>query len=211
MPSLATLAAFGLACVVLVLIPGPSVLFIVGRALAHGRRAALLSVAGNTTGAFVLVTVVAFGLGAVAAASVAVFTALKLAGAAYLVYLGVRTFRGRGDLAAALTAPAGAARARLYGQGVVVGVTNPKTLVFFAAILPQFVDVDAGAATTQMLVLGGLFALVAGVLDSGWGLLAGLARDWFATSPARLRRVGGTGGLLMVGLGVGLAVTGERG
>ncbi len=207
MLSTASLVTFLVATVVLVLIPGPTVLFVVGRALAHGRRAALLSVAGNTTGMLLLVAAVAFGFGAVAAASAAVFTAIKLAGAAYLVYLGVQAFRHRGDLASALDVPAGPLPRRLYGQGVVVGMTNPKTLVFFAAVLPQFVDRNAGGVTGQMLLLGALFAGVAAVLDSGWGLVAGTARDWFATSPARVRRLGGAGGALMVGLGVGLAAS----
>jgi threonine/homoserine/homoserine lactone efflux protein len=201
---------FALAGIVLVVVPGPSVLFIVGRALAHGRRAAITSVAGNTTGAALVVVVVALGFGAVAARSVAVFTVLKLAGAAYLVYLGVQTIRARGDLVAALGAPAGPADRRLYWQGVVVGFTNPKVLVFFAAVLPQFVDTAAGSATSQMLVLGLLFALLAATLDSMWGLAAGTARDWFATSPARLRRVGGIGGVMMIVMGAGLAVSGRR-
>jgi threonine/homoserine/homoserine lactone efflux protein len=93
---------------------------------------------------------------------------------------------------------------------VIVGVTNPKVLIFFAAVLPQFVDLRAGGATTQMLVLGLLFALIAATLDSTWGLAAGAVREWFATSPARLRMVGGTGGLTMVGLGIGLAFTGRE-
>jgi len=92
---------------------------------------------------------------------------------------------------------------------VVVGVTNPKVLIFFAAVLPQFVDLGAGNATGQMLVLGLLFAIIAATLDSTWGLAAGAVRAWFATSPARLRLVGGTGGLTMIGLGVGLAFTGR--
>jgi threonine/homoserine/homoserine lactone efflux protein len=209
-PSLETLVTFALAGVVLVVIPGPSVLFIVGRALAHGRRAAFTSVAGNTTGAALVVVVVALGFGALAAQPVAVFTVLKLVGAAYLVHLGVQTIRSRGDLAAALGAPAAPPDRRLYWQGVVVGFTNPKVLIFFAAVLPQFVDVRAGSATTQMLVLGLLFALLAAVLDSMWGLAAGTARDWFATSPARLRRVGGTGGVLMIVMGAGLAVSDRR-
>ncbi|MBW0091065.1 LysE family translocator [Pseudonocardia sp. KRD-184] len=210
MPSVETLVTFALAGIVLVVVPGPSVLFIVGRALAHGRRAALTSVAGNTTGAALVVVVVALGFGAIAAQSVAVFTVLKLVGAAYLVYLGVQTVRHRGDLAAALGAAPGVLDRRLYWQGVVVGATNPKVLIFFAAVLPQFVDTGAGSATGQMLVLGLLFAVLAAVLDSAWGLAAGAARDWFATSPARLRRVGGLGGLTMIAMGAGLAVSGRR-
>jgi threonine/homoserine/homoserine lactone efflux protein len=206
-PSVETLLAFALAGVVLVVIPGPSVLFIVGRALAHGRRAALASVAGNTTGVCVIVIAVALGAGAIAERSVLLFTVLKLLGAAYLVYLGVHTYRTRGDLVAALGAPGAPADRRVYWQAVVVGATNPKVLVLMAAVLPQFADPARGSAGVQILVLGLLFALIAAVLDSVWGLAAGSARAWFATSPARLRRLGGLGGLTMVGVGAGLAVT----
>ena len=209
MPSLQTVLTFALAGIVLVVVPGPSVLFIVGRALAHGRRAALTSVAGNTAGAMLVVVVVALGLGAVAASSVVVFTVLKIAGAVYLVHLGVQTIRHRGALGAAGAGAGGsvAPGGRLFRQGVVVGVTNPKVLVFFAAVLPQFVDPAAGSATSQMLVLGLLFALIAAVLDSAWGLAAGTARDWFATSPVRLRRLGTAGGATMIAMGAGLAVS----
>jgi threonine/homoserine/homoserine lactone efflux protein len=206
------LVAFVLASVVLVLIPGPTVIFVVSRALAHGRRSALGTVTGNSTGSVVLVLLVAFGLGSVVERSLLVFTVIKLVGAAYLVYLGVQTFRARGDLAAAITGgdPGAPADRRLYWQGVIVGVTNPKVLIFFAAILPQFVDAKAGNATVQMLVLGLVFAVLAASLDSLWGLAAGWAREWFATSPTRLRRVGGVGGVMMIMLGVGLAVSGRK-
>jgi threonine/homoserine/homoserine lactone efflux protein len=208
-PSPESLLTFALAGVVPVLIPGPSVLFIVARALAHGRRAALASVAGNTVGVAVLVVLVAVGLGAVAAESIAVFTGLKLVGAAYLIYLGIHTYRTRGELLGALTPVAGTG-GRLFRQGVVVGVTNPKALVFLAAMLPQFVDVHAGRVDTQILVLGLLFVLCAAGLDSLWGLAAGTARDWFATSPQRLRRLGGAGGITMIVMGAGLAFTGRK-
>ena len=209
-PSTEHLLAFLLAGVVLVAIPGPSVLFIVGRALAHGRRAALTSVAGNTTGVVLIVLAVALGIGALAAASAAVFSVLKLAGAVYLAYLGVQTWRHRGDLAVALGAAGAPPGRRVFWQGVVVGATNPKVLVLFVALLPQFTDPAGGSPATQMLVLGLLFAVLAATLDSVWGLAAGAARDWFATSPARLRRVGGAGGLMMIGLGATLALTGRR-
>lgn len=210
MPSTEHLIAFLLAGVVLIAIPGPSVLFIVGRALAHGRRAALTSVAGNTTGVALIILAVAGGVGAVAAASALVFSVLKLVGAAYLIYLGVQTFRHRGDLAAALGAAGAAPGRRVFWQGVAVGATNPKVLILFVALLPQFTDPEAGNPAVQMLVLGLMFAVLAAVLDSVWGLAAGAARDWFATSPARLRRVGGAGGLMMIGLGATLALTGRR-
>jgi threonine/homoserine/homoserine lactone efflux protein len=209
-PSLETLLAFTLAGVILVIVPGPSVLFIVGRALAHGRRAALTSVAGNTAGAALVVIVVALGYGAIAAQSVAVFTALKLIGAAYLVYLGVQTIRKRGDIVTRLGEPTAPADRRMFLQGVIVGVTNPKVLIFFAAVLPQFVDTAAGSPTTQMLVLGLLFAMIASTLDTGWALAAGTARTWFATSPGRLRWMGGIGGTSLIVMGAGLALTGRK-
>jgi threonine/homoserine/homoserine lactone efflux protein len=186
------------------------VLFIVGRALAHGRRAALASVAGNTAGASLVVIVVALGFGAIAAQSAAVFTALKLAGAAYLVYLGVQTIRKRGEIVARLDEPTTPADRRMFLQGVIVGVTNPKVLIFFAAVLPQFVDTEAGSPTTQMLVLGLLFAIIAAALDATWGLAAGTARTWFATSPTRLRWMGGIGGTSLIVMGAGLALTGRK-
>ncbi|MFF5704798.1 LysE family translocator [Streptomyces sp. NPDC012794] len=206
------LAAFAAMSLLLILIPGPSVLFVVGRALAQGRRAALITVAGNTLGAYVLVVAVALGVGAVVERSVLVFTALKLAGAAYLVHLGVKAFRGRGSLHAAVAeaAPTAAGGLRTLGEGFAVGVANPKTVVFFAAVLPQFVDREQGHVVLQMLLLGLVFSLIAIVSDSVWGIAAATARDWFAGSPRRLSAVGGAGGLAMIGLGVTVAVTGRK-
>jgi len=205
-PSLQTVVAFVLTGMVLVVVPGPSVLFIVGRALAHGRRVALVSVAGNMSGVLLVVGVVALGFGTIAAHSIEVFTVLKLVGAAYLVYLGVQTIRHRGELAAAVEEPAGPLTARIYRQGVVVGATNPKVLVLFAAILPQFTDPAAGVPGVQMVVLGVLFAVLAAGVDAIYAVGAGAARGWLATSPRRIRRLGASGGVLMIALGTGLAV-----
>ncbi|WP_189786137.1 LysE family translocator [Streptomyces capitiformicae] len=221
------LLAFAAMSFLLIVIPGPSVLFVIGRALAQGRRAALTTVVGNTLGAYVLIVAVAFGIGAVVERSVLVFTALKLAGAAYLVYLGVKAWRERGSLHAAVTggegrdgsgggaAQNGAARngaggRRTFWEGFAVGVTNPKTLVFFAAVLPQFVDRAQGHVAAQMLLLGLVFNVIALASDAAWGLLAATARDWFARSPQRLSLVGGVGGLTMIGLGVTVAATGRK-
>jgi threonine/homoserine/homoserine lactone efflux protein len=205
------LLAFAAMSFLLIVVPGPSVLFTVGRALAHGRRAALSSVVGNAAGAYVLVVAVAFGVGAVVASSAVAFTVLKLAGAAYLVYLGVRTWRQRGSLPDAAT-DGGAAHGslRTLREGFVVGVTNPKTIVFFAAVLPQFVDPAQGHVTGQMLLLGLVFNVIALASDSVWGMGASAARDWFARSPRRLAAVGRIGGLSMIGLGVTVAVTGRK-
>ncbi|MFI8946172.1 LysE family translocator [Streptomyces sp. NPDC053750] len=206
------LLAFAALSFLLVVIPGPSVLFVVGRALAHGRRAALTTVVGNTLGAYVLVVAVALGVGSVVERSVVVFTVLKLAGAAYLVHLGVRAWRERGSLRTAFAgdAQAHAEGRRTFWEGFAVGVTNPKTIVFFAAVLPQFVDRDQGGVAAQMLLLGLVFNIIAVACDSVWGLLAATARDWFARSPRRLSAVGGVGGLAMIGLGVTVATTGRR-
>ncbi|MFJ9850059.1 LysE family translocator [Streptomyces sp. NPDC101150] len=205
------LLAFAAMSFLLIVIPGPSVLFVVGRALAQGRRAALTTVAGNTMGAYVLVVAVALGVGAVVERSVVVFTALKLAGAAYLVYLGVKAWRQRGSFQAAFT-PGKAAQGglRTLWEGFAVGVANPKTIVFFAAVLPQFVDRGQGDSAAQMLVLGLVFNVIAVVSDTVWGLAAATARNWFARSPRRLSLVGGAGGLAMIGLGVTVAATGRK-
>ncbi|MFC7309503.1 LysE family translocator [Streptomyces monticola] len=204
--------AFAAMSFLLIVVPGPSVLFVIGRALAQGRRAALTTVVGNALGAYVLVVAVAFGVGAIVERSVLVFTALKLAGAAYLVYLGVQAVRKRHSLQAVFSggAPAGQGGLRTLGEGFAVGVANPKTIVFFAAVLPQFVDPAQGAVAAQMLLLGLVFNAIALVMDSVWGLAAATARGWFARSPRRLAAVGGAGGLTMIGLGVSVAVTGRK-
>ncbi|MFD5626973.1 LysE family translocator [Streptomyces sp. NPDC127072] len=205
------LLAFAAMSLLLIVIPGPSVLFVIGRALAQGRRAALTTVAGNTLGAYVLVVAVALGVGAVVERSVLVFTALKLVGAAYLVYLGVRAVRQRRSLHAAFTGEGPAhGGLRTFWEGFAVGVANPKTIVFFAAVLPQFVDRSQGHVTAQMLLLGLVFNAIAVVCDSVWGLAAATTRDWFANSPRRLAMIGGVGGLTMIGLGVTVAATGRR-
>lgn len=196
----------------LIVIPGPSVLFVIGRALAYGRRAALTTVVGNTLGAYVLVAAVAFGIGAVVERSVAVFTVLKLAGAAYLVYLGVKAVRQRGSLQAAFSGdgPAAGSTLRTLWEGFTVGVANPKTMVFFAAVLPQFAARGQGHVVVQMLLLGLIFNVIALVCDSTWGVVAATARGWFARSPRRLALVGRAGGLTMIGLGITVAATGRK-
>ncbi|MER5948819.1 LysE family translocator [Streptomyces sp. NPDC001904] len=206
------LLAFAAMSLLLIVIPGPSVLFVVGRALAQGRRAALTTVAGNTAGSYVLVAAVALGVGAVVERSIAVFTVLKLAGAAYLIYLGVQAIRQRRSLQTVFAAADGqpAKGSRTFWEGFAVGVANPKTIVFFAAVLPQFVDREAGHTALQMLLLGLVFNVIAVTSDSIWGLVAATARDWFARSPRRLAAVGGLGGLAMVGLGVTVAVQGRK-
>jgi threonine/homoserine/homoserine lactone efflux protein len=204
------LAAFGLAAFVIIAIPGPSVLFTVGRALVYGRGVALLTVLGNSLGLLVVSVLVALGLGAVVAESIVLYTVVKLAGAAYLCWLGVQALRHRKavhveDPAAPATVPG----ARAVRQGFVVGVSNPKTFMMFAAVLPQFVDRDRGDVTWQLLELGLLAFVIALLSDSVWALLASRLRTWFNGSPARGRALGTVGGTSMIGLGVGLVATGR--
>ncbi|WP_093169295.1 LysE family translocator [Sinosporangium album] len=205
------LLAFAAMSFLLIVIPGPSVLFVVGRALAQGRRAALTTVVGNALGAYVLIVAVALGIGSIVERSVLVFTILKLAGAAYLVYLGIKAWRERRRPQGAFAA-GGAAHGglRTLWEGFVVGVSNPKTIVFFAAVLPQFIDPGQGNVAVQMLMLGLVFNVIAVVSDCVWGLAAATARGWFARSPQRLSLVGGIGGLTMIGLGVTVAATGRK-
>jgi threonine/homoserine/homoserine lactone efflux protein len=208
--SLSQLAAFGLAAFVIIVIPGPSVLFTVGRALAYGRGVALLTVLGNSTGLLVVMVLVAFGLGAVVAESLVLFTAIKVVGAAYMCWLGIQALRHRKTVH--VTDPAGHPAMpglRAVRQGFVVGVSNPKAFMMFAAVLPQFVDRGQGDVTAQLLVLGFL-AFAIGLLSDGlWALLASRLRDWFDGSPARGRALGTVGGTSMIGLGVGLLATGR--
>jgi len=205
-PSLSQFAAFLVASILFIQVPGPSLLFTLGRALTVGRRDALLSVVGNAAGLLVQVVGVAVGLGAIVAASAHAFTLLKLAGATYVVYLGVQAIRHRGDARLALEAAADTRRTTAWQSvrtGLIVGATNPKTIVFFAAFLPQFVG-DDGAAAPQLLLLGLIFGVLACASDSCWALVAGRARDWFARKPKRLDHLGATGGVMMIGLGATL-------
>jgi threonine/homoserine/homoserine lactone efflux protein len=196
---------------VLIVIPGPSVLFVVSRGVALGRRAALATVLGNTAGLGVLAIVVSLGLGSIVARSLAVFTVIKLAGAAYMVFLGVRMFRDRHALARMLdaaVAPKG--MQRMLREGFVVGITNPKAVILMTAVLPQFVDRGAGHVQLQFLLLGAISLIVGLFSDGAWAIVSGSARVWLARSPRRLELIGGAGGLVLVGLGVRLAVTGRK-
>ncbi|MGW6622646.1 LysE family translocator [Nocardia sp. NPDC055002] len=204
-------AAFVVAAFVIIVIPGPNVLFAIGRALTLGRRPAILSVIGAVAGSAVPLVAVAFGLGAVLMASSALFLIVKVAGAGYLVYLGVVTIRDRKKLVTALAAevPNTTGR-RVLWQGFVVGATNPKTMVFFGAVLPQFTVPSAGALPAQLLVLGAIFLVIQTASDSAWALLAGTVRTWFARSPRRLEAVGSVGGAMIIGVGGSVAFSGAN-
>jgi threonine/homoserine/homoserine lactone efflux protein len=205
------LLGFTLASFVLIVVPGPGVLFIVGRALSHGRRTAFATAAGHASGNYVVAACVAVGLGSVLQRSAQVFIAVKLIGALYLVILGVQAIRHRKSLATAMSAAGGSSDGwRALRDGLVVGVTNPKAYILFGAILPQFVNRAAGNVPGQMLLLALISVTIGVVSDCTWGLAASGVRGWFAGSPRRYELVGGAGGLAMIGLGVTVAFTGRR-
>lgn len=203
---------FLVASLVLIVIPGPSVLFVIGRSISLGRRAGLLSVLGNEVGAIPLVIAVAFGVGAIVSASVVVFTIIKIAGSLYLAFLGIQAIRHRKDHAVDVAEQKGSPPTdrRVFLQGFLVGITNPKTIVFFAAVLPQFVNRTAGSVPLQLMELGGVFILIALVSDGTWAYVAGTARNWFATSPKRISNLSAIGGGLIIGLSGVLLLTGNK-
>jgi threonine/homoserine/homoserine lactone efflux protein len=205
------LLGFAAAAFVLIVIPGPSVLFEISRSVALGRRAGLATVAGNASGEMVQAAAVAIGIGSIIQRSEPLFTIVKVVGVGYIILLGLRAIRDRRALSKALDAsvvPRG--DRRIFLEGVIVGATNPKSLVFFAAVLPQFVVAESGLVAAQLAVLGFVFVLIALVSDSAWVFVAGTARDWFARSPRRLELVGGAGGLMMIAVGIRLAFTGRK-
>ena len=210
MPSAAQLTGFIVASMAILIVPGPSVLFVVTRGVAFGRRAALATMVGNESGTLVHVVAVALGVGAIVQRSVLVFNVLKLAGAAYLIWLGIGAIRHRRSLAATLAGPVERSDARLWRDGFLVGLTNPKTTLFFLAVLPQFASPERGHMSLQLLVLGLLFVVLATINDGLYGVAAGSMRRWLDRSPRRSEAVGATSGLLMIGLGVRLAVTGRK-
>jgi len=196
------------AAMVIILAPGPSVLFVIARAIAWGRKTAVFTVAGNVTGAFALSTLVAIGLGPILQRSDLAYAAIQWGGGLYLMYLGFDAIRHRrvhaedmrnqGDIAPGIY--------RSIRDGFWVGALNPKGLVFYAAVLPQFVDRDKGSVAIQLIFLGAIFSLLAFISDGSWGLLAGTARQWLATDPKRLEKLRATGGTVMIILGISVLI-----
>lgn len=187
MPALSTVALFLLAALGLLLIPGPSVLYIITRSVGQGRRAGLVSVLGVELASLTHVAAAALGLSALLMTSALAFSVVKYVGAAYLIYLGVRTLLAR-EASQRAPVPAPKSFSQLFAQGFLVNLLNPKTALFFYAFLPQFVDPARGAVTGQILLLGALFVLLASCTDSLYSLLGStmgrrLTRNaWFRQS-----------------------------
>lgn len=197
------------AAMVIILAPGPSVLFVIARAIAWGRKTAVFTVAGNVTGAFALSTLVAIGLGPILQRSDLAYAAIQWGGGLYLMYLGVDAIRQRrvhaedmrnqGDFAPGVL--------RSMRDGFWVGALNPKGLVFYAAVLPQFVDREKGNVALQLIFLGAVFSILAFFSDGTWGLLAGTARNWLATDAKRLEKLRASGGIVMIILGISVLIS----
>jgi len=202
------LAEYIVAAMIIILAPGPSVLFVIARAIAWGRKTAVFTVAGNVTGAFCLSVFVALGLGPVLQRSDLVYTAVQWGGGLYLMYLGIDAIRHRRIHAADMTNQGDVAPGvlRSMRDGFWVGALNPKGVVFFAAVLPQFIDRDRGNVTAQLILLGAIFAGLAFISDGSWGLLAGTARAWLAKDSSRLEKLRATGGSIMIALGLSVLV-----
>ncbi len=198
------LTEYFVAAMVIILAPGPSVLFVIARAIAWGRKTAVFTVAGNVTGAFSLSVFVALGLGPILQRSELAYISVQWAGGLYLIYLGIDAIRKRAIHAADMTNQGDIAPTvrRSIRDGFWVGALNPKGVVFFAAVLPQFIDRERGSVTAQLILLGAIFAILAFVSDGSWGMLAGTARNWLATDGSRLERLRGAGGLIMIVLGI---------
>ena len=205
MPSLSTYAVFVATALVLLAIPGPAVLYVVSRSIDQGRKAGLASVLGITSGTLVHITAAAVGLSSLVLASKVAFGAVRYVGAAYLVFLGVRRLlTGTEEEIVADRAPR--PFRRLYVQGVVVNLLNPKTIVFIFAFIPQFVDVKAGHVWLQVILLGLTFAGLGLVSDSLYAVAAGSVADRLRGSPGMARFERWFGGSVLIGLGLAAAV-----
>jgi threonine/homoserine/homoserine lactone efflux protein len=208
MPDLHTLWLFSLAALALLLVPGPAVIYIVTRSVDQGRLAGLVSMLGIHVGSLVHVTAAALGLSAILVTSSAAYSVVKYVGAAYLVFLGLRTLLARVEPAPDVVTERRSLR-RIFFQGVAVNVLNPKTALFFFAFLPQFVDVSRGSVPVQMVVLGAVF--IAGMLsDSAYAVAASSAGSWLRRSAwfPRVRRY--ISGSVYLGLGAAAALSGSR-
>ena len=211
MPTWESFVTFIIASIVLIAIPGPSVMFSVGRSLALGKKFGVITVLGNAMGTFVWIVLVAIGLGALIAESEIAYQVIRYGGAAYLVYLGVMTIVHRHaktpDLGGTLKRQSVGKTLR---EGFIVGVSNPKTAVFFLAVLPQFINYSAGNLWLQMLILGLIFEILGIIGDMTYALAAGYARDWLAKNPRRLTAIITTGGAIIITLGLFLAFVDGR-
>ena len=207
MPESSTLLVFLGATFLLLVIPGPAVIYIVTRSVTQGRKAGLVSVLGIHVGTLVHIAAAIAGLSALIAASATAFLVVKLAGAGYLIYLGFMAFRSAGEAESPSRLEPMSTR-RIFWQGALVNILNPKTALFFLAFVPQFVDPDLGSTTLQLVVLGGLFVVAGLISDSTYAVIAGAAGARFLRTASWRRGQSYVAGTIYTGLGVAAALTG---
>ena len=196
------------ASVAIILIPGPSVMFVVARAVAWGRITAVLTALGNSLGMLLLSVFIALGLGPLLQRSELLLVVVQVLGGIYLIHLGVDAYRHRQEHADDMIKieEIKPSNFQILRQGFTVGALNPKALVFFSAVFPQFVDSGAGSITFQLLIFGFIFAALSFLLDGTWGVVVGSSRDWFVTSKNRLVALRTIGAVVMVALGIGVII-----
>jgi threonine/homoserine/homoserine lactone efflux protein len=208
-PDASTLAVFSAAALLLLIIPGPAVLYIVAQSVSRGRMAGLVSMLGIQVGGLVHVTAAAVGLSALVVQSALAFSVVKYVGAAYLVFFGVRRLLGR-DRNGADGMPRERRMRALFANGIIVNVFNPKTALFFFAFLPQFVDVSRGGVAFQILVLGLVFIGLAVLSDGAYAVAAGSAAGWVSARRGFSRAERFVSGSVLVGLGLATAFSGAH-
>lgn len=205
MPASVSLLSFVAAALVVLLIPGPGVLYIVSRSISQGQRAGLISVFGLSVGALVHVAAATLGLSAILLTSATAFGAVKILGAGYLIYLGIRALQTR-QTTADVSATAPRAMFRLFTDGIVISVLNPKIAVFFLAFLPQFADPTRAPIAQQVLFLGLLYVALALCTDGTYALLAGRLRGWLGGQLIQGPVPRTASGVVYIGLGVSMAL-----
>jgi threonine/homoserine/homoserine lactone efflux protein len=209
-PGAANLGLFISAALVLLLVPGPAVLYLVGRSVEQGRLAGLVSILGIHTATLVHVAAAALGLSAVLASSALAFGAVKYAGAAYVIWLGLKKILGRVGPPDVDVTSQGHGYARLFRDGFIVNLLNPKTALFFLAFLPQFVEVSRGRVAMQVAFLGLLFTFLGLITDGCYALAAGTAGDWLKRRRGYLKSERYVSGVLFIGLGLTAAFAGDQ-
>ncbi len=208
MPAPSTFALFAAASIVLLVVPGPAVLYIVTRSVAQGRTAGLVSVLGVHVGSVVHIAFAAVGISALLYASATAFTVVKYAGAAYLVFLGLQKLLARPREEGLGTAPP-LPRARLFAQGIVVETLNPKVAIFFLAFLPQFVNPARGSVAAQIVLLGLCFIGLGVASDGSYALLASALAGRLRRTPGARKAMDRSSGVMLVGLGAAAAFSGS--
>ncbi len=202
------LTQFVLASVAIILVPGPSVMFVIARAVAWGRMTAVITALGNALGMLLLSVFIAVGLGPLLQKYALLLIVVQVLGGLYLIHLGIDAWRHRQEHADDMVKieEVKPSSYQILRQGFTVGALNPKALVFFSAVFPQFVDPDVGSITIQLLIFGAIFTALALLLDGTWGVLVGSSRDWFVTSRNRLVFLRTVGAVVMMALGVGVMI-----